>query len=184
MAGRDYATPFSLLHAASLLSQRARLLKFKSAIQLVVQSDSYVVDLGTGTGVLALLAAQARARRVTGIDVNPDSVEYARLAASSNGLQATVDFRVCHFREFVPEESADLVICEMLSSLMLVEQQVDACNYAVENFLKKEGTILPRNATVYVAPVECPSIWQRNLVEELDFPSSIEYTPSGSREID
>ena len=97
MAGHDYITPFSLLHAASLLSQKARLSKFRKAINQVVDSDSYVVDIGTGTGVLALLAAQAGAKRVTGIDVNSNSIEYARKAAVRSGLQDRAEFLIVNF---------------------------------------------------------------------------------------
>jgi predicted RNA methylase len=147
-----------------------------------VQNDSYVVDIGTGTGVLAFYAAKAGARRVTGIDVNPDSIEYARLAAKQNGLEDITDFKVCHFSEFVPDEEADVVICEMLSSIMLVEQQVDACKYAIQSILKKEGNIIPRNATVYVAPAECPSIWQRTVLDELEFPRLPQTSDSGQSE--
>ncbi|MFX1368269.1 MAG: 50S ribosomal protein L11 methyltransferase [Promethearchaeota archaeon] len=170
MAKRDFITPFSLLHAASLLSQRTRLSKFRNAISQVVNDSSYVVDIGTGTGVLALLAAQAGARRVTGIDVNSNSIDYAREAAARNGLQERVEFQVANFTEFVPSEPADVVICEMLSSMMLVEHQVSASHYAVKSILKSGGTILPRNATVFVCPVECHSLWNRMHVHGLDFP--------------
>jgi predicted RNA methylase len=178
MAGRDYATPFSLLHAASLLSQRARLSKFQQAIERMVNSDSYVVDIGTGTGVLALLAAKAGARRVTGIDVNSNSIEYARKSAVRNGLQDRVDFQVAHFSNFLPNEPADVVLCEMLSSMMLVEQQVSACEYAAKSILKPEGSVLPRNATVYAGPVECKVLWNRTQVHGLDFPRVPQTTDS------
>ncbi len=178
MAERDSITPFSLLHAASLLSQRTRLSKFRNAISQVVNDRSYVVDIGTGTGVLALLAAQAGARRVTGIDVNSNSIDYAREAAARNGLQERVEFQVANFTEFVPSEPADVVICEMLSSIMLVEHQVSASQYAVKSILKSGGTILPRNATVFVCPVECHSLWNRMYVHGLDFPRLPQTTDS------
>ncbi len=178
MAKRDFITPFSLLHAASLLSQRTRLSKFRNAISQIVNDSSYVVDIGTGTGVLALLAAQAGARRVTGIDVNSNSIDYAREAAARNGLQERVEFQVANFTDFVPSEPADVVICEMLSSMMLVEQQVSASQYAVKSILKSGGAILPRNATVFVCPVECHSLWNRMYIHGLDFPRLPQTTDS------
>ena len=76
----ENSTPFSILHAAGLLSQRSRLSKFEQALQRTVTEESYVVDLGTGTGVLAMLAAKAGARRVTAVEIDRFSVEYARQA--------------------------------------------------------------------------------------------------------
>ncbi len=170
MVERDYATPFSVLRAASMLSHRSRLAKFNKAIQMLVTEDSYVVDIGAGTGVLAFMAARAGARRVTGIDINGCSVEYAKRAAQENQLDDVVEFRNLHFSDFSPDTPANIVICEMLSAVMLVEQQIPASRHAVQRILAPNGAILPQRATVYVVPVECSSIWERFRVESLQFP--------------
>ena len=165
-----YATPFPMLHAASLLSHRSRLDKFQRALQKVVRPESHVVDIGTGTGVLALTAARAGAKSVTAVDVNGESLNYARKAAEINGLSQRISFVESHFEEYVPEEQADIVVCEMLSSMLLVEQQVPACAHAVKRILKPGGIILPANASVYAVPVECHSLWKRFNLFDLEFP--------------
>ncbi len=170
MTSSGLATPFSLLHAVSLLSHSSRLEKFRIAIEETVNNDAIVVDLGTGSGVLALFAARSGARRVIGVDINPLCVSYARHAAEINDLSSRTEFVESHFAEFVPSERADVVICEMLSSMMLVEQQVEACAHAVQKVLRHDGAILPRNATVYLVPVECPHLLDRFGVHALRFP--------------
>ncbi|MHA1741957.1 MAG: 50S ribosomal protein L11 methyltransferase [Candidatus Thorarchaeota archaeon] len=170
MSDREYATPFPMLHAASLLSHRTRIGKFSEAIRRVVDADSSIVDIGTGTGVLAMLAARAGARRVIALDINPESIEYARRSARLNGLDRRIEFVVGHYRDLVLDELADVVICEMLSSMMLVEQQVPACGFAVRNLLKRNGTVLPQSATVFVVLAECRTLWNRFSVEGLRFP--------------
>ena len=142
MTDRKYATPFTMLHAASLLGQRSRLVKFKQAIEKVVEKGDYVVDIGTGSGVLALLAAKAGAGRVTAIDVNPESLRYAKLAAKTNNVEDVIEFVERHFADYTPTEKADVVICEMLSSMMLVEQQIPASYYATQTILKPYGMVL------------------------------------------
>ncbi len=164
------ATPFSVLHAASLLSHVTRVAKFEHAIRQVVTNDSVVVDLGTGSGVLGILAARAGARRVIAIDVSADCVAYAERAAQLNGIHDRMEFVHCHFDEFVPDERADVVICEMLSSMMIVEQQVNAAYHAHMHILKPRGVFLPQDATVFVVPVECPSLWDRFAIGDLVFP--------------
>ena len=52
-----------------------------------------VLDMGTGTGVLALLAARLGASCVVATDNNPMAVANARLNVERLGLQATVDVR-------------------------------------------------------------------------------------------
>ena len=176
MTDRDYATPFTMLHAAMLLGQKTRLAKFNEAIKRVVSTDDYVVDIGTGSGVLAILAAKAGARRVTAIDVNQESIEYAREAALMNGVNDRIDFVEGHFANFVPEERADMVICEMLSSIMLIEQQVPACAHAVENILKPQGKIIPQQATIYLVPVESRLMIDRFDFEQIRFPKVMQTT--------
>ncbi|MFW9799538.1 MAG: 50S ribosomal protein L11 methyltransferase [Candidatus Thorarchaeota archaeon] len=170
MVERDYATPFSVLRAASMLSHHSRLAKFNKAIQALVNEDSYVVDIGTGSGVLAFMAAKAGARQVTGIDINGRSVEYARRAARENQLHDVVDFRNLHFTDFSPDTPADIVICEMLSAIMLIEQQIPASRHAAQKILAPNGVILPQSVTAYVVPVECGSVWERFEVEGILFP--------------
>ncbi len=165
-----YATPFPMLHAVSLLSHRSRLSKFQRALQKAVQPESRVVDIGTGTGILALIAARAGAKSVTAVEVNGKSLNYARKAAQINGLSQRVSFVESHFEDYVPEEQADIVICEMLSSMLLIEQQVPACAHAARRILKPGGIILPVSASVYAVPVECQSLWERFNLFDLEFP--------------
>ena len=57
----------------------------------VVKAGSSVLDVGTGSGVLAITAALAGARSVIAVDINPAAVESARLNAAHNGVGAIVD---------------------------------------------------------------------------------------------
>ncbi|RDE16140.1 MAG: hypothetical protein C4K49_05135 [Candidatus Thorarchaeota archaeon] len=170
MPKKNYATPFEVLHAASLLSHRSRIAKFEEALGAVVTPESYVIDLGTGSGVLAMLAGKAGARRVTGVDVNPECIEYAEKAARLNGLEDKIDFYEGHFSDFVPDELADVVVCEMLSSMLLIEQQVPASCHAVKHLLKAGGRMMPEQARVWVVPAECPALWERFAVSGMTFP--------------
>jgi predicted RNA methylase len=173
-----------MLHAASLLGQRSRLNKFKQAIYKVVKSGNYVVDIGTGSGVLAIIAAKAGAGRVTAIDINPEALQYAKKAAKLNGVEQVIEFVECNFSEFVPEEKADVVICEMLSSMMLVEQQIPASFHTTQKILKSGGVILPQDAKVYLVPVECIEIWERFQYEDIQFPRVVQTaTPDATRDL-
>jgi ubiquinone/menaquinone biosynthesis C-methylase UbiE len=71
-----------------------------------------VLDVGCGTGFLALLFA-ARGHRVTGVDVAPQMIERARAKATAQGLAVT--FRIDD-AEALPDLDAsyDLVVCRHL----------------------------------------------------------------------
>lgn len=50
-----------------------------------------VLDMGTGTGILAIAAARAGARRVLAADIDPGSVRVARVNLRRNGVAARVE---------------------------------------------------------------------------------------------
>jgi len=172
MKAKKYATPFAKLHAVSLLSQKSRIRKFVRAIDTSVTEGDYVIELGAGSGIFSLLAAKAGAEKVTGIDINSSSISYARQAAKENNQDETVEFVAAHYLDFKPEKEADVVICEMLSSMLLVEQQVTASFHAVSSLLREGGTIVPKGARVYVFPVVCHSVLERFKWNGLAFPKA------------
>ncbi|MEA2573491.1 MAG: hypothetical protein QOH93_789 [Chloroflexia bacterium] len=77
---------------------------------VVVLSDR-VLDVGTGSGLLAISAALAGAAQVTAIDLNPSAVLAARLSTSLYGLAGKVRVVQGDMFEPVGGERFDLVIC-------------------------------------------------------------------------
>jgi len=73
--------------------------QFRRAIQETVTQGDVVVDLGTGTGLLAFLCARAGARRVHAIERNPVILEWAERLARANGLAERVMFHQGDSRE-------------------------------------------------------------------------------------
>ncbi len=59
---------------------------------LVVSEHDVVLDMGTGCGILGVLAAK-RARKVVAVDVNPHAVRCAEMNARLNGVMEKMDIR-------------------------------------------------------------------------------------------
>ncbi|MCW4046284.1 MAG: class I SAM-dependent methyltransferase [Candidatus Bathyarchaeota archaeon] len=64
---------------------------FLFAENLAVDEGDWVLDMGTGCGILGILAA-ARARVVVAVDVNPYAVRCARDNAEVNNVRGNIDF--------------------------------------------------------------------------------------------
>ncbi len=77
---------------------------------VVVKADR-VLDLGTGSGLLAISAALAGARHVTAVDLNPVAVRAARMNAYLYGLAGRVRVLQGDMFEPVGGERFDLIIC-------------------------------------------------------------------------
>ena len=81
-----------------------------------------VLDLGTGSGVLALAAAFSGAREVLAIDVDGDAIDAARESAASNPTPIAVDFRVSDFRTdlAIDQRGANDIVFGNLTGGMLI----------------------------------------------------------------
>jgi ribosomal protein L11 methyltransferase len=78
-----------------------------------------VIDVGTGSGVLALAAARLGATAVVAIDDDADAIEAARDNAKLNGLEQAVGFEVSDLRAFAPSEPADLLLANLTGGLLV-----------------------------------------------------------------
>ncbi|WP_457752221.1 HemK2/MTQ2 family protein methyltransferase [Thermococcus sp.] len=75
---------------------------FLLAENLFVKEGDVALDVGTGTGIIALLMAR-KAHFVLGVDVNPIAVKLARRNAELNGI-TNVEFRLSDLFEKVSEK--------------------------------------------------------------------------------
>jgi len=80
--------------------------------------DRRVLDLGTGSGVLAMAAALGGAREVRAVDVDPDAIEAARESAALNQLPLSIGFAVSDYRES-GDEAHDVVLANLTSGMLI-----------------------------------------------------------------
>jgi len=83
---------------------------FLLAEKMNVTEDDAVLDVGTGCGILAVLAAE-KAKRVLAVDINPYAIEYAIKNAEMNGARERIEFRQGDlFQPIKPNESFSLIL--------------------------------------------------------------------------
>jgi ribosomal protein L11 methyltransferase len=83
-----------------------------------METDWSLVDLGTGSGILALAAKSLGAKRVIGIDVDPIAISTARENARRNEINR-VRFQVANVRSWAFPRKIDIVIANLFSELLL-----------------------------------------------------------------
>ncbi|HEX5110070.1 MAG TPA: 50S ribosomal protein L11 methyltransferase [Vicinamibacterales bacterium] len=87
-----------------------------AALQQFEVTGGTVIDVGTGSGVLAIAARMLGAARVIAIDDDPDAVQSARDNAVLNGV--TLDVRLVDFRTAVLSRF-DLVLANLTGGLIM-----------------------------------------------------------------
>lgn len=144
-----------------MVSDRWRTDAFAKAIAEAVRPGDVVLDVGTGTGILAMLAAKAGAKRVYGVDAS----EVAQTAANlvkANGLGETVKILRGPAQELKLDEPVDLIISEWLGHMAFVENMLDDVLSARDANLVEGGRMLPSRVDVRVAPVDDPYLYFRD----------------------
>jgi ribosomal protein L11 methyltransferase len=106
-----------------------------AALQRLDLRGRCVLDIGTGSGVLALAASRLGARHVRGIDVDPDALENARTNAALNGGPANVVFEQADFRA-VPPSPADVVVANLTGGMLAAGAE------AVTGCVRTPGTLI------------------------------------------
>ena len=79
-----------LLNHESMLQDEVRCKAFRDALFEVVTPDSVVLDIGAGTGILSIFAAQAGAKKVYAVERSPVA-QCARQIVADNGLSDRVE---------------------------------------------------------------------------------------------
>ena len=101
--------------------------------------DTRVIDLGCGPGLYASRLARTGAR-VTGVDISPRSIEYARDRAQREGLD--VDYRLGDYLALDIEPGYDLATMIMCDYCALSPTQRAALLGRVRELLKPGGAFL------------------------------------------
>jgi hypothetical protein len=156
---QSYNQPYGQI---PMLEDRARTSGFVGAIRSTVQPGDIVVDLGTGSGVLAVAAAQAGARRVYAIEVRPIATTAARFfKASGYGDRITL-IRGLSMEIALPERG-DVLVSEMIGNEPLAEQILETTRDAVTRMLKPGARLIPFSLRILATPVVVPERFRRKV---------------------
>jgi type I protein arginine methyltransferase len=148
-----------LHYHGQMLTDERRMSSFQEAISKLVPEGAHVVELGAGTGVMSFFASK-RARRVTCIERLPHVAAAARRLLAANGAADKVTVVEGDARNFMPDEPADVVICELLHVALLREKQAEViAGFRARHeahFGRSIPRIIPEASILAVQPVFQP----------------------------
>jgi hypothetical protein len=148
-----------------MLADQPRVDRYRDAIQSVVKNGDVVIDAGTGSGVLAALAAQAGAARVYALD-NSEIIDVAQQVARRSGLDAIQTVRA-DFGSVALPERADVLVTETFGAFALAEGAAADLRACVDRNLKETGRVIPCGLSLHLAPV-----LDRRVIDEVFSPMS------------
>jgi protein arginine N-methyltransferase 1 len=138
-----------------MLNDRLRVESFLKGIREVVQPGDVVIDMGTGTGVFAIAAAQAGARHVYAIDACGIG-RLARTAFAANGFADRITLVHGWSAQVALPERADVLISEMVGNEPTGDFVLEVMRDARKRLLKPNARIVPGKVKVFGLPLTVP----------------------------
>ena len=152
----DFITTEAIIsYHRTMLGDRVRTEAYRRALMETVEPGDVVIDIGSGSGILAMFACQAGAARVYAIE-QLRTADVAHTLIDANGLGDRIT--VVEEKSVTAElpEPADVLVTETLWNFGLGEGIGGFVIDARERLLRPGAAVIPRTVEMILAPVEAP----------------------------
>ncbi|KAM3345190.1 putative histone-arginine methyltransferase 1.3 [Capsicum galapagoense] len=143
-----------LLHQQNMLQDFVRTGTYYAAV-IENRADflgRVVVDVGAGSGILSLFAAQAGAKHVYAVEAS-EMAEYAKkLIAGNPSLSERITVIKGKVEEVELPVKADILISEPMGTLLVNERMLESYVIARDRFLVPNGKMFPTVGRIHMAP--------------------------------
>jgi type II protein arginine methyltransferase len=140
-----------------MMNETARNQAYFDGLRALVAPDKSVFEIGTGSGLLAMMAGRLGAKHVVTCEAVSLIADTAKKIVERNGLQSRVtvldkpSMDVAIGSDLA--EPADILVHEIFSSELLGEHVLPAIEDAKKRLLRPGGQVLPASASIMIALV-------------------------------
>jgi precorrin-6B methylase 2 len=140
---------------ARMLHDERRTGDYLAALAEAVRPGDVVLEIGTGSGVLAIAAARAGARRVYAVEAS-DIAEVSERVFAANAVQESVTLLPGWSRQIELPEPADLLVAEIIGNEPFEEEILETTLDARRRLLKPGARLIPHTLTLLARPLLLP----------------------------
>lgn len=157
------------------LADEQRTLAFKMAVESAVKPGSVVLDVGTGSGIMATFAAAAGARRVYAVEVGKYLSKVSReifLAGKFSDVIVPLQIEASQL-DISMIEKPDVVICEQVTTGLIGEPQAPVIHALKDaGVIDAKTVIIPAVISTSIALVQADYEFYGH---EMKFPIFVDY---------
>ena len=145
----NYSDPF--LHA-TMVQDSIRCNAYKKAIAATVKPGMTVLDLGAGSGILSVFAAQAGASKVYAVEKSC-IISLTKEVIKDNNFSSQIEIINEDVDKISLPEKVDVIVSEWMGGYAIDENMLGLVLTARDKFLKPDGYLLPSYFEVQLALV-------------------------------
>mmetsp|Transcript_11941 Transcript_11941/g.25672 ORF Transcript_11941/g.25672 Transcript_11941/m.25672 type:complete len:375 (-) Transcript_11941:101-1225(-) len=157
-----------LIHQQNMLQDHVRTSTYQKAILHNPSNfkDKVVLDVGTGSGILAIFAAQAGARKVYAVEAS-SMAECASKLIKANGLEHVIEVVKGKIENIQLEEKVDIVISEPMGFLLVHERMLESYVMGRIRFSKPDikPKMFPSRGTMYFLPFSDWNLYNEQIMK-------------------
>ena len=144
-----------------MLKDQSRNEAYWAALQAHAKGKT-VLDVGSGTGFLSMLAARAGAAHVYAVEAS-EMAEVSKDIIDDNMLSDSITVISGRIEDVSLPCKVDVIVSEWMGFYLVHESMMRSVLIARDRFLKPGGIMIPESAEIYCAPVNCDSDVQANI---------------------
>ena len=139
----------------SMMNDLPRNKAYFDAIKLAINENDLVLDIGTGSGILSMMAIDAGAKKVITCESSSSISEIAKKIIHKNGYSKTINVIKKKSTDLIIGKDlprkADVVISEILSAEFVGEGVCSSILDANNRLLAENGRMIPESGSIMIA---------------------------------
>lgn len=150
---------YSISEFGHMIADEKRTDAYVAALQRAITADTVVLDIGTGTGIFAMLACRFGARHVYALE-SGDAIHVARKIAHDNGYADQITFIQDLSTLVTLPERANVVISDLHGVLPYYQFHLPSIVDARQRHLAAGGILIPQQDVLWAAVVTAPEQYE------------------------
>ncbi|KAM3966407.1 arginine methyltransferase 7 [Aphomia sociella] len=175
----DYHQEIARSAFADMLHDTERNKKYYRALQLAIEKmhgegkKANVLDIGTGTGLLSIMAAKCGADSIVACEAFKPMAECCAKILQCNGVADKITLISKRSTELTVgengdmKEKANILVTEVFDTELIGEGALSTFSHAHKYLLEEDCIVVPDSAVIYVQVVECSTMQKWNKLNDL-----------------
>lgn len=155
----------------TMLADEGRNEAYQKALEAAIQPGDTVLDIGTGSGLLSMMAVRAGAGRVIACEMNTRLARTAREIVKDNGMEDKITVLNRHSSELVMEDDIDhparIIVSEIVDAALIGEGVLPSLRHARHELATEDAVMIPAGASVWVQLASMPERRKVNPIREI-----------------